>query len=323
MARGDLVLKLVQAGMSGDKSLFERTTRAIISEEKAKDHHILASRIEEKFKNKNKGTSNNKNNTYYLKNKNAKNKALIERIPRFTFEDLILNNKTLNICDELIEEQQKADILRANNVEPRHRVLLVGPPGNGKTSLAEAIAEELMIPLFIVSYEQLISSYLGETAKKIDELFEFVSKRNCVLFFDEFDVLGKERGDSRESGEIKRVVSSLLMQVDDLPSNVVVVTATNHPELLDRAVWRRFQIKLELDYPSKKDIIKWFNKFEKSINTNLKFDKDILADKLFGLSFAEIEQFGLDVYRRLILSGSSLKSIIKERLEQWNNKMNE
>lgn len=320
MARGDLVLKLIQAGISGDKNLFEKTTQAIISEEKAKDHHILASRIEERLQS-NKNQSKAK--TYYLKSKNIKDKPVIERTPQFSFDDLILSDNVENACAELIEEQKKVNVLRSHNIEPRHRVLLVGPPGNGKTSLAEALANSLMVPLYVVSYEQLITSYLGETAKKINELFEYVSNRNCVLFFDEFDVLGKERGDNQETGEIKRIVSSLLMQVDALPSNVIVVTATNHPELLDRAVWRRFQIKLNLDYPGIDEIITWFDKFEKDLEISLHINKSKLANELKGLSFAEIKEFSLDIYRRLILANGDVEinEIITDRLKQWESKL--
>jgi len=95
-----------------------------------------------------------------------------------------------------------------------------------------------------VRYEAVVGSFLGETSSRLRRLFDFARTHPCVLFFDEFDTLGKERGDVHETGEIKRVVSSLLLQIDALPSYVVVVTATNHPELLDRAVWRRFQMRL-------------------------------------------------------------------------------
>ena len=123
----------------------------------------------------------------------------------------------------------------------------MGPPGNGKTSLAEAIAEALAVPFFVVRYEAMIGSFLGETAARLKRVFDYARTTPCVLFFDEFDAVGKERGDVHETGEIKRVVTSLLMQVDDLPSYTVVVAATNHAELLDRAAWRRFQVRLLLN----------------------------------------------------------------------------
>ena len=169
--------------------------------------------------------------------------------------------------------------------------------------MAEALAAELAVPLLVVRYESVIASYLGETAVRLSRLFEQVRTRRCVLFFDEFDVVGKERGDIHETGEIKRVVSSLLLQVDALPSYVVVVTATNHPELLDRAVWRRFQIRLELPTPTHKQTEEWFRRFENrmgredSVSPSARWRRS-----LKGANFSELEQFGQDIQRRYVLS---------------------
>ena len=107
---------------------------------------------------------------------------------------------------------------------------MVGSPGNGKTSLAEAIATELMVPFIVIRYETLIGSYLGETANRLKQIIDYAKTQRCVLFLDEFETVGKERGDTHETGEIKRVVSSLLLQFDDLPDYVVVIAASNHPE---------------------------------------------------------------------------------------------
>lgn len=187
-------------------------------------------------------------------------------------------------------------------------MLLIGPPGNGKTSLAEAIAEALMVPLLTVRYENIIGAYLGETASRLSKLFEYAKTRHCVLFFDEFDTIGKERGDQHETGEIKRVVSSLLMQIDALPSYVVTVAATNHDGLLDQAVWRRFQIKLELPKPTRVNLERWFLSFEKKMNFSFGLEPSTLAKKLYGKSYAEAEEFALAVYRQFILDGLPLKT---------------
>ena len=121
--------------------------------------------------------------------------------PERRMGDLVLPASVANAARELVEEFRRADLLRAHNLEPRHRVLLTGPPGNGKTSFAEAFATELAVPLFAVRYESVIASYLGETAVRLSRLFDEVRTRRCVLFFDEFDVVGKERGDVHETGE--------------------------------------------------------------------------------------------------------------------------
>jgi AAA+ superfamily predicted ATPase len=106
------------------------------------------------------------------------------------------------------------------------------------------------VQFFMVRYDALVGSYIGETNTRLARLFDYARTVPCVLLFDEFDSIGKERGDIHETGEIKRVVSFLLMQIDQLPSYVVAVAATNHAELLDRAVWRRFQLRLAMPQPS-------------------------------------------------------------------------
>ncbi|MEX2547479.1 MAG: ATP-binding protein [Chloroflexota bacterium] len=217
---------------------------------------------------------------------------------------------------ELVEEQQRADLLRSYNLEPRHRVLLVGPPGNGKTTLAEAIASALMVPFLVVRYEGVIASFLGETTARLHLLLDAARTRRCVLFFDEFDAIAKERGDVHETGEIKRVVSSLLLQIDSLPSYVTVVVATNHPELLDRAVWRRFQLRLELPAPTPAATQRWVDEFAERLGEPLGVSSRTVTAQLRGRSFSELEDFGLDVMRRRVLGGpeTPISSIVRERL---------
>ncbi len=195
-------------------------------------------------------------------------------------------------------------------------MLLIGVPGNGKTSLAEAIAGELALPLLVVRYDAVIGSYLGETASRLARLFEHVRTRRCVLFFDEFDTLGKERGDTQETGEIKRVVSSLLLSVDALPSYVVIVAATNHPELLDRAVWRRFQLRLELPLPGPAERQSFIEKFESRTNLEMGLSTHVVRERLAGMSYAELEELCMDVRRRVILAGTEadVKAITRLRL---------
>lgn len=313
MARADLLISLVNAGSSGDTKLFQRTVEALIAEERSKQHHVLAERLEEIIKSR----PIVKETTSFM-NDGIKG-LLYEQTPYKPLSELILSETILEACHELIEEQHRSELLQSYGVEPRNRILLIGPPGNGKTSLAESIATELMVPLFSVRYEGVIGSYLGETATRLKKVFDFIKTQRCVVFFDEFDAIGKERGDQQETGEIKRVVSSLLLQIDSLPSYVVVVTATNHPELLDRAVWRRFQLRLDLPKPEKIQIEKWFKSFQLKFDQSLGYSPKILSEKMYGLSFAEIEQFALDIQRRYILSlpDSDLKTIIRDRLKQW------
>lgn len=317
MARADLLINLVKSGMSGDKTTFRKVTEAIISEERSQQHKILAERLEETL---NRANIDNSVHSRMSTIDQSINNLFYEIIPKKKLTDIILSEDILHICRGIIEEHHRSDLLRSYNLEPRNRLLLIGPPGNGKTSLAEAFAEALYVPLVTIRYESIVGTYLGETAVRLKKLFEYASTRNCVLFFDEFETLGKERGDIHETGEIKRVVSSLLLQIDSLPSHVLVIGATNHAELLDRAVWRRFQVRINLSEPTQNSLTKWFEKFERDLNITLGYSASTLAKKLLGHNFAEVEEFGTAVFRRYVLEqpNADMKEIVTRMLAQWS-----
>ena len=314
MPRSDLLLSLVRAAVEGDRLLLRRTLEALVAEERRKQHHILADRLAEYLASKGTGVNGGRP----LADERIRS-AIVDVSPRRGLSDLILPDPVQKACRELIEEHARSDLLRAHGLEPRNRVLLVGPPGNGKTSLSEALAYELGVPLLVVRYEGVVGSYLGETAARLKLVFDYARSRHCVLFFDEFETLGKERGDTHETGEIKRVVSSLLLQFDDLPSYVVLVVATNHPELVDRAAWRRFQIRLYLPPPTLPQLEEWFARFETRLGEPLGYSPKELATALQGLSFAEVEEFTTDILRRRVLAfpEGKLKDIVADRLLEW------
>ena len=318
MARADLILNLIKASRQGDEVQVRKTVEALAADERAKNHTILADRLLAQLQADN-GRSGR---PAPLPSRSAAGSLVAETVPSRRLEDLILPAEADETLRELVAEQHRADLLRSYGLEPRNRVLLAGPPGNGKTTLAEALAYALHVPLLSVRYESVIGSYLGETAQRIAQVFEHAGSRRCVLFFDEFDSVGKERGDVHETGEIKRVVSSLLLRIDAVPSYVVVVTASNHPELLDRAVWRRFQIRLELPSPTQGRIEEWFGRFENRHGQPLGLSPRSLAQRLRGLSFAEVEDFGTDVLRQIVLNqpGADVEAIVERRLRHWQKR---
>lgn len=301
-ARADLLCDVIRYGLNNDNVNFRKAAEAICAEERANQHGVLAKKIEEMLRMSTQNpTRNNTPSSIHYGNGDS---IVSEKIPERKLRELLLPQSVMDNCNELIEEHLRADLLRSYGLEPRNKVLLIGPPGNGKTSLAEAIAEALMLPLLTVKYESLVGAYLGETASRLGKLFDYVKTRQCVLFFDEFETIGKERGDTHETGEIKRVVSSLLLQIDALPSYVIAIAATNHELLLDRAAWRRFQIRMELPKPTRSDLEKWFELFEKQNKQNgfsFGYACSTLAKKLLGCSYAEAEEFALSVYRQFIL----------------------
>jgi SpoVK/Ycf46/Vps4 family AAA+-type ATPase len=310
MARADLILNLVDAASRSDTLMVRHTVEALAADERAKNHHVLADQLVAKIEQK------PSNPVVHRLAATAMTDLWYERSPRIRLQDIVLSSELYSSIAQVIEEQHRSELLRAHGVEPRNRILLSGPPGNGKTTLAEAIAEALAVPLIVPRYESIVGSFLGETSQRLRQLFEYVSSRRCVLFFDEFDTVAKERADEHETGEIKRVVSSLLLQIDQLPSHVVVITATNHPELLDRAVWRRFQLRAELERPSASQITQWFALFGRRYGVDLNGIVLSLERHFKGANFSDLEEFAMDVLRQTILAGpdGDLKSVIQRQL---------
>lgn len=247
---------------------------------------------------------------------------LLTIVPQRTLATLILPPRVVLACRELIEEHQRVDRLRAGKKEPRHRLMLVGPPGNGKTTLAEAVATALAIPLLVVRYAALLLPPLDAAASRLQHIFDHAAQQSCVLFLDEFDTIGTEREHAQERGDITRVVSSLLLQIDATPSHVIVVSATNHPENLDRAAWRRFQLRLELPSPSRDEVLRWCERLAQRLDFPPTVSLPKLADQLTRLSFAELEAFSDDIERRLLLADLpiDLGQIVRERLDQWTRR---
>lgn len=321
MAQADLLVSLFRSASNGDQLGFRRTAQALIEEERSKGHRILATRLVKSLEP-----------TVVPMNPTAIPKTTGHTIPRDLFfdvtperslESLVLAGRVRDQLTEFVEEQHRAELLHSHNLRARSRVMLAGPPGNGKTTLAEALASELMYPLLVVRYDTIVGSFLGETSSRLRQLIEFAKTQRCVLFFDEFETLGKERGDTHETGEIKRVVSSLLMQIDELPDYVVVIAASNHPELLDRAVWRRFQLRLELPLPTRDQLARQIDAIGMRCEVNFGYTPDTLAKHMLGQNFAEVEEFCLGIVRRAVLDHQTQNAfaITKRKLEEWRTRL--
>lgn len=314
MARSDLLISLVRAARRHDDAMVRRTVEALAAEERDKQHHALAERLEESLRANGDAAPTRRAEAEFLP-------GVEQRVPRREFASLILSDTVRRACEEFVDEQQRSELLRSFGLEPRNRALLIGPPGNGKSTLAEAIATALIADFLVVRYEEVIGSYLGETAGRLKRVFDFARARRCVLFLDEFDALGKERGDLHETGEIKRVVSSLLLQIDALPPHVVLLCATNHPELLDKAAWRRFQLRLVLPPPTPSQVRAWLHRFESDSGIRLPLTAT-LERTLRGLSFSELEEFTTDIRRQWVLRqpDPDITRLVRERVAIWDER---
>ena len=241
--------------------------------------------------------------------------ATFTKSPRIILNDLVLNSLAKDAAQQLINEQKQASILRNHSIEPRNRMLLSGYVGNGQELFAEAIAEELGNPFYKVLYDTLLNTSLEEVKKTLNEIFNFVQKHgNCVLFFDEFNSFGNEYGDEHKNETIKSIVSYLLMKIDQLPSWVVVVVATNVTknaellgrEILGREILRHFQFCL--DFPEPLDSNEQFQTFvekmidqwtEKPSKSAFEIARHLL---IYNYNYAETFDFLQSVKRRHMLS---------------------
>ncbi|TAJ39453.1 MAG: AAA family ATPase, partial [Reyranella sp.] len=195
-----------------------------------------------------------------------------------------------------------ADALTSVGVAPTRSLLIYGPPGSGKTLSAHFVAEQLSLPLVTARIDGLISSFLGTTARNIANLFDFANRYACILLLDEFDALAKLRDDPQEVGEIKRVVNTLLQNLDLRRTQGLTIAITNHDRLLDPAVWRRFETHVNFGTPGGDAREQLISRFLQPLPTNEAIVR-IFSYCLAGKSGADLERTCTSVKRTLALSG--------------------
>lgn len=207
--------------------------------------------------------------------------------PKDRLVDMVLDCKTLAQLHQVIKEQRQFARIREHGLAPRRKLLLVGPPGTGKTMTASVLAGELGIPLFLVRLDSLITKFMGETAAKLRQVFDSVTDMRGVYFFDEFDAIGSQRGMANDVGEIRRVLNSFLQMIEHDQSNSLIIAATNHPAILDYALFRRFDDVVEYKLPTPVQIAGLIRSRLGSFLPK-RMAMKMIGTKADGLSYAEI-----------------------------------
>ena len=222
---------------------------------------------------------------------------------RFSLSDIYLDESIMKAVQSFLLERINLEVLRSAGLSPRNRILLAGPPGNGKTSLAEALAKELELPFLSIKLHETIESHMGGTASRIGKIFEYAQFNNCLVFLDELDCLGTRRNAGAEAADKERnsIVNSLLTNLDKVPCGSIIIGATNLPELIDGALERRFNLKLWLDCPSDEQVKTFVALYQLRHEISLPEFAD-----LSGKPWSRVVEFCVNCHRALILGDENI-----------------
>ena len=318
--RSEILLKLISAHYDNDTAEFEVIVNKLIEEEKKKGNHNISESISSLVaRDKQRPSATNKKKGYgpssglvlfeptnlISPKEKSNNFDLFDLVnPEEISDAIVLSTPIRKKIDEIILEFRQRDKLVKMGLPFENRLLLCGPPGCGKTSTARLIAHELGLQLANVRLDSLMSSFLGQTGTNIRKIFEAVNGKEVVLFLDEFDAIAKQRDDKQELGELKRVVNTLLQNIDNLSNDVFVIAATNHENLLDPAVWRRFNTVLYLDFPDNKMRSQYLRQRLNEHELHENVDVDKVAEATSGLNFSQLNEIVYKTIKKAIFHDS-------------------
>lgn len=305
MASGKLLRQLIKTGAEGNHAAFRQVSEEVIRQERLKKHHLLANDLEKILYGRANPVQRHLSVLHdnLPKDKECGIPLLQIKEPTRRLEDVVLSDENSSLIEEILQELHKAEILKSYGLYPVDRLLFCGPPGCGKTLTAEVVASELGLPLAIVRIDSVVSSYLGETASNLGQVFDFISSVPLVVLFDEFDALGKERDDAAEHGELKRVVNAFLQMLDNFNGKSLLIAATNHDHILDSAVWRRFDEVLVFDLPNLEQLRRLLTVKLRGLRREFDIADAVFVNQLKGMSHADVERVLRRAAKEMIFSG--------------------
>ena len=222
-----------------------------------------------------------------------------------SLDDVFLNKYNQQNIQQLIREHQFVDELTKYGLPVNNKIMLQGNSGCGKTTTAKAIANALGKPILILNLSNVVCSRIGETSQNIKQVFDKAAREKAVLFLDEFDQIGKERSnDDKDVGEMRRLVNTLIQLIDYLPQNALLIAATNHADLIDVALLRRFQLRIQFEMPTAEVLDTYYDKILKP------FPEEIQNfERQYQISFAEAKDYAF----------TKMKTLLLEKLEKGEN----
>lgn len=306
------ISKIIEGGLNGDREKVYNYAKVLADNLEGTGEKAIAKKIREVISGRKSGTIALDS----LSSKPVDGESRMDMVdisyPSVEKGFLVLNKDTETEIEDFIKCYQNRDKIISAGIDEGNSLLLYGPPGCGKTTLAKYISSKTGLPFLTVRLDGLISSLLGNTAKNIRKVFDFASRRECILFLDEFDVIAKVRDDKNETGELKRVVNSLIQNIDIFNRDSIVIAATNHHELLDPAIWRRFNRVLAVDKPSVEDIERIIHFYVHAKNVTFELNKKnivTISMAMEGLSHADIKTVLNNAIKNNLINDSNTVSV--------------
>lgn len=340
--KAELIANIIAAHCTGDESKFKAAIDELAADEDKKGNVRVSSLILAAYKGSPSAlpkkpdksvlqdsgftTQSASNSSTFAPRDKDSHLELYDLVnPSISLDDVILPAKQKQLLRQILEEQKENAKLAEHNLPAANRLLLCGPPGCGKTMTANAIAHELGLPMAYVRLDGLVSSYLGQTSVNLRKVFSSMGSNPIVLFLDEFDAIAKKRDDGNEMGELKRVVTALLQNFDNMPDNVFLIAATNHEHLLDPAIWRRFNYVINLGYPDEAQrselIEKWISEYHIEHELDIQKMTALTSDR----STAQLKELIIANAKRYVTTGKAvtMNDFIELLIQQLTNNSND